>query len=277
MLGLLLAGCSALRLAYNQAPTFLYWWFDGYADFDDAQSHAVRREIDAWFDWHRRTQVPDYAALLGRAADEARQDTTPERVCGWWREIRSRTDIAIDRALPGVAAISATLTPAQLKHVEQHFQKSNDKFRDDYLEGDRDERMRRLVKRTVERAETLYGALDASQREAIASRLAGSPFDAERWMAERLVRQRDALALLGRIEGDGLSKEQSLAALRSYVATWGRSPREGYRRYFEQLEQFNCRFAAALHNGTTPAQRRHAVDKLQGWQADLRMLATDAR
>jgi hypothetical protein len=36
-LALALGGCSALRLSYNNAPTLLYWWLDGYADFDKSQ------------------------------------------------------------------------------------------------------------------------------------------------------------------------------------------------------------------------------------------------
>ena len=150
-----------------------------------------------------------------------------------------------------------TLTADQLRHVDHHVEKSNAKFRDDYLDGDRAERLRKLVQRTVERAETVYGALGEAQREAIAQRLAASPFDAELWFAERQARQRDARALLARIANDDLSKEQVIAAVRAWVATANRSPREAYRRYVDQLEQFNCRFAATLHNATTPAQRQH--------------------
>ena len=39
----------------------------------------------------------------------------------------------------------------------------------------------------------------------------------------------------------------------------------------------NCRFVATLHNGTTPAQRQHAADKLRSWEADLRLLAAERR
>ena len=37
--------------------------------------------------------------------------------------------------------------------------------------------------------------------------------------------------------------------------------------------EFNCAFAATLHNSTTAAQRRIAAAKLAGWAADLRYLA----
>lgn len=274
---LALAGCSAVRLGYNQAPTLTYWWLDGYVDFDDAQTHRAHLAIERWFDWHRRTQLPDHATLLARAQADVRRDTTPQQTCRWWAELRSRGEAAIDRALPDIAAIAGTLTPAQLRHVEQRYDKANREFREEFLDGDRTQRLERSLQRTVERAEMLYGRLDDAQREALARSLADSPFDPERWMAERLARQRDALVLLGRIAGDDLSQEQALGALRAYVATWRQSPREAYRRYAEQLEQFNCRVAAAVHNGTTPAQREHAVAKLKGWEEDLRALAAQGR
>jgi hypothetical protein len=274
---LALAGCSAVRLGYNQAPSLLYWWLDGYVDFDEAQTQLARRGLDQWFEWHRRTQLPDYAALLERVQVEARSDTTPERTCRWWHELRARYDVAIERALPDVAKVLLTLKPAQIRHVEEHFAKSNREFREEFLDADPKRRVRRLVERAIDRAESIYGRLDDTQREAIAERVAASPFDAQAWSVERELRQRDALALLTRIANDGLSNEQTLAALRAYVATWTRSPREAYRRYAERLEQYNCRFAAELHNGTTPAQRQTAITKVRAWESDLRALAADRR
>ena len=53
LLSLVLVGCSALRLAYNQAPSLGYWWIDGYADLNEAQTGQLRRDIDAFFAWHR--------------------------------------------------------------------------------------------------------------------------------------------------------------------------------------------------------------------------------
>ena len=44
-------------------------------------------------------------------------------------------------------------------------------------------------------------------------------------------------------------------------------------RYSERLTQFNCSFAASLHNATTPAQRQAAAQKLRRWELDLRAVA----
>ena len=88
-----LGACSALRIGYSQAPDLSYWWLDRYVDFNSAQTPRVRDALQQWFAWHRRSQLPDYAALLARAQAELAADTTPARVCEWQGEVvkRART------------------------------------------------------------------------------------------------------------------------------------------------------------------------------------------
>ena len=269
----LLAGCSAIRFGYNQAPELLFWWLDGYADFDDAQSVRVREGLAQWFTWHRRTQLPDYASLLARAQADVLADTSPDRACRWWTELRQRGDLAAEQALPYAAELIPTLKPAQIQHVERRYARINEEFRDDYLDKDLVQRQERAVRRTVERAEFLYGTLDEPQRALVARLVAASPFDAEAWYAERLQRQQEALQLLRRLSSENASRDGALATLRAYGERMARSPRESYRRYQERLETYNCSFAASLHNMTTPTQRQAAVARLKGWEADFRALS----
>ena len=41
------------------------------------------------------------------------------------------------------------------------------------------------------------------------------------------------------------------------------------------MTQYNCVFAAAVHNATTPAQRQNAIQKLKGWESALRALMAE--
>lgn len=269
----LLAGCSAVRFGYNQAPELVFWWFDGYADFDDAQARQVRERLVQWFAWHRRTQLPDYAALLARMRVDAAADTTPERACRWWADMRERAERAVDQALPYAADVAITLKPAQIQHIERRYARVNDEFRRDFLDPDPARRLERAVERTVERAEIVYGTLDERQRALVARLVAASPFDPDAWLAERLLRQQEMLQMLRRLSSPPADRDTALAALRAHAERVTRSPREGHRRYQEKLESYNCMFAATLHNATTPAQRQAAAAKFRGWEGDLRALA----
>lgn len=269
-----LTGCSALRIVYSQAGELGYWWLDGYVDFDSEQAPRVREAIGRWFAWHRRSELPDYAALLGRAATEVLNDTTPAATCRWFDELRQRADTAVEHALPEAVAIAAGFSNEQLRHLERRQAKNQAEFRDDFVQPDRAERLQRSIERATERAEQLYGRLGERQRERIAQGVEASPFDPERWGAERARRQRDLLRTLQQLQGPAQPPAAATALLRGYWQRVKRSPDESYRRYQEQLEAYNCTLSAQVHNLTTPEQRLEAQRKLRGWESDLRRLSS---
>jgi hypothetical protein len=271
----LLTGCSLLRLTYPQVPTIVYWWLDGYVDFTSAQSPRVQEQLADWLRWHRSTQLPEYAALLQRARPELLANTTPAQVCHWVDEATAHLLLAYEQGLPAAAETALALTPAQLEHIQRKFEKVNADFRDDFLQPTPDARLKENVKRSVERAETLYGRLDDAQRDLVARQAAASPFDADRWQAERQQRQRDILHTLRRLHAERADSDQMQAALRMFAEHAQRSPRPAYRAYQQRLKQFSCGFAAQVHNATTPAQRQAAAETLKGWETDLRVLAAE--
>jgi hypothetical protein len=271
------SGCSALRIGYATAPDLVYWWLDRYVDLDAVQTPRVRAAIRQWFAWNRRTQVPDYAAQLARAQTEVLADTTPARVCEWQGEAIRRAHVAFDRIAPSVAELMLTITPQQVRHIEQRYAKLNLEFRDDFLQPDPRKRADEARKRVIDRAEMLYGRLDDGQRDRIEDGLKRSPFDPELWLAERRLRQQEVLQGLRKLQTtEGAGRDQALAVLRTYVDRLEHSPRDNYRRYVERLTEFNCAVAAGLHNATSAAQRKVAAGRLAGWESDLRAIAVAA-
>ena len=229
-----------------------------------------------WFAWNRRTQLPEYADLLAKAQVEVLADATPERMCGWAADVRGRVETALERTLPAIVDVLPTLSPAQIGNVEKRYRERNEEYRDEFVQRDPGKRRREAVKREIDRAQTLYGDLDDSQRAFVTASVASSPFDADLSYAERLRRQQDALAMMKKIAQPGTARDDAEAQVRAYVRRLDRSPREAYRAYSERLVAYNCAFAAALHNRTTPLQRRQAVKKLKGYEIDLRELAADS-
>jgi hypothetical protein len=273
---LLLGGCSAVRIGYNQAPTLAWWWLDGYMDFDAEQASKVKEALNQWFAWHRTTQLPDYANLLASAQVQVLQPVTPQQVCRWADDLRQRLSVAFAQGVPVAAEQLPTLRPEQLAHLERRYRKSNRDFEDDFLQQEADERLKAAVKRTVDRAEMLYGRLDERQRQLVAAGVAASPFDPAAWLAERQAVQNDTLQTLARLTAGGparADRESNLAGLQALAARVQRAPPGPYRSYQQRLTEYNCVFVAQLHNSTSPAQRQTARSKLKGWEEDLRALA----
>ena len=272
----LLSGCSAVRLGYNHAPQLAYWWFDGYVDFNREQSARAHALLDEWFQWHRRVELPVYAGMLARAREQAGGPITAAQACQWFDEANLRFDAALEQALPGVAEVARRLSPAQLAHLEHQYAELNEDLVSDYLQPEPDARARAQLQRVLEPIERVYGRMSRGQRERIAELLAPTPFDPARWIAERHRRQQDTLQTLARLSAEQAGVPQAVEALRALTQRSRVSPKDDYRAYQQRLIQFNCRFAAEVHNQTTPEQRRAAAEQLKEWEEDARVLAAQA-
>jgi hypothetical protein len=272
----LLAGCGAVRFGYNQGPELAYWWLDRYVDFSETQTPAVRDALVDWFGWHRRTQLPDYAQQMTRLRTELKAEATPAQMCRWFDELQARSDAAVERALPSIAQVAQSLTPQQLRHLERQQGKRTAEFRDEFLQPDPRERMEASVQRAIDRFERFYGRLGEAQKAVIRREVQASPFDPERWLAERASRQRELLDVLRQMQTERPSPPQAQTLLKGLLERNQRSSEPAYRAYQQRLVQFNCDFAAKVHNATTVAQRDAAAQRIKGWEDDFRALAAQA-
>ncbi len=272
-----LAGCSALRLGYNQGVNLAYWWADRYVNFDSSQSAQLRDALSEWFQWHRSTQLQDLDSLLLAAQKQALQPATATQVCQWADDLSARLMTAYGHAVPAIAAIAVTLRPEQLQRLQSRYESNNSDFREDYLQDSPQQRLGESVKRFSKRAEDFYGPLSASQLALIRRSTAASPFDAELWLAERRARQQDILSSLRRWTAERTPPEVMRSELQGLGQGFAQSSRENYRNYQRRLRDYNCEFIAEFHNSTSPAQRQRVVEKLKNWDSDVRSLITDAR
>jgi Family of unknown function (DUF6279) len=148
-----LSSCSAARLGYNSAPSLVAWWLDGYLDFDAEQSAKVRTELDALIAWHRKEELPQFAATLKNLRSAVAQPLTPEQVCSLYTFTLVRTEGTAERMVAAVAALAPTLQPTQLEHMARQFDKRNREWQEEWVHRSALEVTDLRVEKLVERAE----------------------------------------------------------------------------------------------------------------------------
>ncbi len=273
-LALTLAGCSSVKLGYQNAPGLGYWWLDSYLDFNDAQSLQVRTELAALQAWHRQTELPLYVSALDQLQRLAPTNVNAEQVCALIDDLRPRLQVLLDRVEPAITALAPTLTAAQFEHLARQFDKRSLKWRDEWLAGTAEERQRRRLKRLIARAEDFYGRLDNVQLAVLHTSVANSVFDASLGYRESQRRYRDTLQTLRQLQGTNANAQ---AQVHAWLARNLRSPDLDYQNYVERLNQENCTTLAELHNSTSAAQRRHLADTLKDYASDARALIAPQR
>ena len=273
LLTLVLGGCSAVRLGYNNGPTLAYWWLDSYFDFDGEQSLRMRNDLQAVQDWHRRAEVPLLAQKLKELQTMAPKPVTTEEVCAIVGDLQTRLQVTLERVTPSIAAIAPNLQNAQLEHISQEFERRDRKWRGEWIDGTPGERSQRRVKQITERAESFYGTLEPAQLTVLRDHIARSSFDGPRQFQEMQRRHQDAMQVLRKIRAGDIAPNQAGAEIRGLLERTLKAPAPAYRRYLAQLTTEGCAALANLHNSSTPEQRTRLAQSLKGYEDDARALA----
>ena len=271
-LALTLIGCSANRIAFNNAPTLIYYWLDAYFDFDGRQSVDFKASLKELQAWHRKEELPQWAELLKNLQPVANQEVSAVQVCTLWGFLQQRLQAPTNHLAPALAQLALSLKPNQIEHIAAEFKKRNKNWREEWLDLSPAERLARRSKQIEERSERFYGKLSDVQREKIHSHLAESGYDPEMLQKEMLRRQQDGLQILTYARNGQLSPAEVQADLLALFARAVASPDALSRQYNETIAQSACAAVAAVHNSSTAEQKARLKKALQEYEADVRAL-----
>lgn len=272
------AGCSSLRLAYNNGDTVLYWWLNAYVDLDRDQKGWVREDIDKLFDWHRKTQLKDYVEILRKGQKQVQGNVTQAELLADYSEIKSRTQSLLLKAAPDLADLARSLKPEQIAQMEKKFKSNNDDYRKKFLTGDQEKRQQLRYKKSMEQFELWFGSFSREQEAAIRKASDARPLDNEIWLDERTRRQRNVLNLVQKVQAEKLGKEATVALINTLIRdSFERLEHSERKPFFDAFENSTAQMVLTVIKIATPAQKEHAVKRMQGWIDDFNSLATQPK
>ena len=212
-----MAGCSGLRLAYNNGDTVLYWWLNAYVDLDRDQKGWVRDDIDKLFDWHRKTQLKDYVDILRTGQKQLQGNITQADLMADYGEIKQRTQALLLKAAPELADLARSLKPEQIAQMEKKFKSNNDDYRKKYLSGDQEKRQKLRYKKAMEQFELWFGSFSSEQEAIIRKASDARPLNNEIWLDERMRRQQNVLNLVKKVHQEKLGKEAAATLITTLI------------------------------------------------------------
>lgn len=273
LVGLLLAGCSTVKLAYNQAPQLLSWQLNRYLDLSQPQAERVRDELADLHRWHRDTLLPEHAGLLQKLRQQLPAPMSAEQACRAYADLRTQIDQLLARAEPSLVWLASDLSEAQIRSLQKKQADSNADWKKEWLDPPPDKLREHRYELLLSRTEDFYGTLQAPQKAALRSYIAQSSFDPQRTYAERQRRQQDLVQVLRKIAAERGNTEQARTLLRGYLARLNTSPDAAYQRYAARLVDEGCAGFALVHSAMTPAQRLQAVASIGAYEQDFITLA----
>ncbi len=265
-----LAGCSTVRIGYNQLDTIAEWTANRHFDLDAAQQEAFRTRFRRLHEWHRHEQLPDYANFLGQAKRRLERGLTHDDVDWFLDGLQRRYANLVERGSDDAAALLLTITPRQLEFAQERWERLNNRFAKEYRIGAGiDEQRRASTQRTIEMCRDWFGSLSIAQEHLIRTSVARMEMVGPLRQQDRIRRQREFLKLMQlRVEPDAFKEK-----LRHWLIHWaeGRSPE--YQRAFALSREQRIALLIALDRSLTPHQRSLAAGRLQDYIDDFRALA----
>ena len=275
-MSVILTGCSAVRLGYNNLPDIASWWLDSYIDFSDTQGPQAKAALQKLQTWHRKEELPAIAELLVQAQTLAPQNITPEQACKIWEGAQVRIESFIQESSRLAAPVVSQLSAKQLKHLEKEWATRNEDWKKQWVQGTPDSRIKKRVDLAAERFNSFYGDLNLEQRQVLKQQFLQSTWSPEASYQRRLKRQQEQLMALQSMSSEitkpAMPLPQVEKALQALILQSVRPKDAGDLSKQLQLEQQACQNLAQLHNTMSPAQRLKAQRKLKDYETDVREL-----
>lgn len=270
---LALAACSAVRLGYNYADTYLLYSLNDYLELSDEQEALARQRAGALLAWHRETQLRDYATFIESTRARLEGPITADDVIAFNNALNTRLIAIGDRLAPDFAQLALSLKPEQIDRLERRFAESTGKARREFVRASAHENLEARIQKTAERAEYWFGALSRLQMDAVRTSLASRPSAEDWWIGERERRQKGLIVLLRRIQSERPDVDAAARWIRAYFAQIALPAEPEKRAALDAFRRGNAELIAQLVNRATPEQRATLSRKLEGFAQDFVALA----
>jgi hypothetical protein len=268
LLLLFLNGCSAVRLAYDNADTYLRWRAGSYLDVQGEASEDLDERIDSFLAWHRAKALPEYAKLTEEAARRFGDGLSREDVIWGYDSVRAQVALGLAEAAQRIAPVLDKLGEEQVRHMEARFREDNRKFARENLRGNEKERRKRRAERVEERLEEWVGRLSEPQQQRVREFSERAPLTAEMRDQDRKRLQAEFLAMVR-----SRSAQKRLPELARHWER-GRDPAFVKANVAAREEMFSL--LMDIDRGLAPEQRARAQAHLRRYSEDFAVLASRA-
>jgi hypothetical protein len=277
-LTVMVAGCSSIRLSYNHGDTLLYWWLDGYVDLEAGQKGDVREDIGDLLAWHRKTQLKEYVLLLEAGQRQLQGNLTQADVSANVEAIKVSTERLLVKATPDLADLARSLQPAQIVRMEKKFASNNDDYRKKFMSGNAEQRQSVRYEKSLEQFETWFGSFSREQEAVIRKASDARPPDNQIWLGERVLRQKNIIVLLRKVQREKTSKEATEVLIQDLIKNgFARLEQSEHKAFFDASNAATTQMVMQVIAMATPAQKTHAHKRMQGWIDDFNSLAAEER
>lgn len=270
LLVVVLAGCS-LKSIYNRLDILIPEYVEGLVSLDDALEFRVEQRTGILLQWHRDTQLQQYADLLQQLQNDFDPALSEQRVMqhaqtieDFWKALSAKLNKDMAELLP-------LLNPEQRRELFSSIDGKNSDFREDYVSLDREDKLEQYEESTLDTFDNWLGDLTREQETLITATVTELRSSAAQRLEMRLDWQQTIRSIL---DSNGSNSDKT-RQLDEYFAGFDTRSDPVVRDIFEHNRAVMARLVVAMTRSATPGQKRYFIDKTDDYIRIFRELAAE--
>lgn len=260
-----LSGCNKIGLLYDYADKLVLYKVEDDFDLDKAQRVRLKADVEAYFQWHRKTLLPAYADFLSYIVDSARVSLRPGEIDSGYQRYQEIYRRTMEPVAEKSTALLLSLSPDQIEGWIERQRKKNRKLHKDFS-GSQPERLEHRAKKIIDELEDWTGRLSKEQKEKIRVLNGSVPWNGILWLDLReKVQERVAEMAKRKAPADSLQ-----AYLAQYYLGDENLKSDEFRERYRDFEQRLKTFIYAIRNLLTDEQRARFLQQVEKLAQDFR-------
>ena len=248
-------------------------WPTTTSSWTEIKARLFRAQLARFHDWHRREELPRYAALFSDAAEQLAQGLKAEDVTGSIAALRSRYQVLVSQAVDESVPVVATFRTENYAALEKKLAADNAKFAKEYLAADQAKRDEARVARFEKRFTSFIGKLTPAQRELLVRFVKAQPRMSEVRFKDRERRQQEFVALIK----EHRSSPDLAERVRGFFVNWERDRGAEHARLVREWEERLVQLMLDMDRSLSAEQRARGVERLERYAEDFRVLAREGQ
>lgn len=268
---MLFCSSCALRFTYNNLDWVVPWYTDDYVTLNASQKKLFEQRFQRYWDWHRKTQLPRYSALLRDTAEALKAGLVDKTASMIETRTTDLTETLVRKMEPDLLALLPTLSAKQLREIQAKFAKDNKKHREEYIDASAEQQRDKRAERIESSLERWFGQLNEAQLALIAQAAGDYQLMGEESLQARLAWQQ---AFIDALQLRQQQTEFSAALSRLFAnRELGRSP--AFQEKLAHNQGVLAELYKKLDKSLSKQQRERAVSRLLDYAKEFDQLAKE--
>ena len=254
---LVMATSCSIKTMYKQLDYFIPSYVEGMVSLDSMLEKKVDQRTLALINWHRNTQLEQYATWLGVIQRDAKKQLTEEKILqhfatlnGFWQSLSLKFNEEMVTLLP-------LLNAEQREELFSNIEDNNDEFREDSVAIDNDERIEKYTDRMMDIYESWLGNLTNEQENTVKLAATQMRVTSELRLKRRLQWQQSIKRILETSD----SEIQTVASLEKYFISFNKKDNVALNTADKTNKEIIARLTLQIVHSMTSEQNTHFVSK----------------